>query len=115
MALTMTRTRTQTALTRLAGLLATLSGELDFVEWLLGAMPEHRDLLSLRRDSLMANRDAVAATLRQFDPQLAVDTVGRAHVKRSRRAMLAYLAGLQAGAGNRGSRRCVIQNYPPSV
>lgn len=94
MALTMTRTRTQTTLTRLAKLLADLNGELEFVEWLLGELPDHREALTARRESLATNRDAVAATLRQFDPALAVDSVGNAQSKRSRRAVQAYLARL---------------------
>lgn len=94
MALTMTRTRTQTTLTRLAKLLANLNGELEFVEWLLGEMPDHREALTVRWESLVANRDAVVVTLRQFDPALAVDAVGSAGPKRSRPAIRRYLAGL---------------------
>lgn len=95
MALTMTRTRTQTTLTRLAKLLANLNGELEFVEWLLVAMPAQQELLTVRRAGLVVNRDAVAATLRQFDPALAVGSVGSARPKRSRRAVQRYLADLQ--------------------
>lgn len=94
MALTMTRTRTQTTLTRLAELLANLNGEIEFVDGLLERFPDYREALTLRRDSLMANRDAVAATLRQFDPGLAVNAVGITRPKRSRRAVQRYLADL---------------------
>lgn len=38
-------------------------------------MPEHQDLMSLWRDSVVENRDAVTATLRQFDPALPPDEV----------------------------------------
>lgn len=91
----MTRTRTQTTLTRLAELLANLNGEIEFVDGLLERFPDHREALSLRRDSLAANRDAVAATLRQFDPALAVDAVRVAQPKRSRRAVQRYMAELR--------------------
>lgn len=94
MALTMTRTRTQTTLTRLAKLLANLNGELEFVEWLLGEMPDHREALTVRCETLVTNRDAVTATLRQFDPTLPVYAVGSARLKRSRPAIRRYLAGL---------------------
>ena len=90
----MTRIRTQTTLTRLAKLLADLNGELEFVEWLLAEMPDYWELLTVRRKGLVANRDAVAATLRQFDPALAVDSVGSVGPKKSRRAAQLYLAGL---------------------
>jgi len=43
MALTMTRTRTQTALTRLAKLLANLNGEMEFVERLKKELPAFSD------------------------------------------------------------------------
>ena len=45
MALTMTRTRTQTALTKLAGMVANIHGELAFVEAALVQMPKHKDVL----------------------------------------------------------------------
>jgi hypothetical protein len=94
-ALTMTRTRTQTTLTRLAKLLAILNGELEFVEWLLGELPDHREALTARRESLVANRDAVVATLRQFDPGLAVHAVGSTRLKKTRRAVERYVKALQ--------------------
>lgn len=94
MALTMTRTRTQTTLTRLAELLANLNGEVEFVDGLLEGFPGHWEALTIRRGSLVANRDAVAATLRQFDPGLAVGAVEAARPKRSRRAVQRYMAEL---------------------
>ena len=93
--MTMTRTRTQTTLTRLAELLANLNGELEFVEWLLAEMLEHRELLTTRRAGLIANREAVAATLRQFDPALPLDEVATARSKRTRRVIQQYFAELQ--------------------
>lgn len=96
MALTMTRTRTQTTLTRLAELLANLNGELEFVHWLLEGFPDRREVLTLRRDSLVTNRDAVAVTLRQFDPALSLETVGVTPPKRTGVAVRRYMAGLQS-------------------
>jgi hypothetical protein len=91
----MTRTRTQTTLTRLAKLLASLNGELEFVEWLLEEMPEHREALTIRRESLEANRNALAATLRQFDPGLEVAEVGSVRPKKTRCAVQRYVNELQ--------------------
>lgn len=62
MALTMTRTRTQTVLTKLGDLLARVNGELDFV----------------REQQLRAQRDALMLTIRQFDPGLDPEDVGSA-------------------------------------
>lgn len=56
MALTMTRTRTQTTLTRLAKLLANLNGELEFGERLLLEMPECVEVLTCRRRSCRRTR-----------------------------------------------------------
>lgn len=114
MALTMTRTRTQTTLTRLAELLANLNGELEFVDGLLAELLGHREALILRRNSLVANRDAVAATLRQFDPGLVVDAVGAAGPKRSRRAVQQYLADLR-DSDVTASGDAVIPNYTSAV
>jgi hypothetical protein len=79
MALTMTRTRTQTALTRLTKLLANLNGELEFVECLMRQMPEQQSVLGGRRLILLSNRDAVCSTIRQFDPETETGRVGRAN------------------------------------
>jgi len=70
MALTMTRTRTQTTLTRLAKLLANLNGELEFVERQLLDMPESADVLTRRQAELAGARTAATLTLNQFDPHL---------------------------------------------
>lgn len=77
MALTMTRTRTQTALTRLVETLANLKGELAFVEeWLAetGAPAE----LNARREALLGQLEALTTTLRVFDPELDVGQVAAA-------------------------------------
>jgi hypothetical protein len=100
MALTMTRTRTQTTLTKLAELVAHVHGELEFVEGLLacngcggdsstghrqqrGAAgsaseldEEPRGRLVARRRILLANRDALYATVRQFDPTIDPGRIG---------------------------------------
>ena len=80
MALTMTRNRTQTTLTRLAELVANVHGELEFVGELL--KPETvpvdnvRTKLEARRSSLLHNRDALYRTIEQFDPSLHPEQIG---------------------------------------
>lgn len=76
MALTMTRTRTQTALTKLAQLVANVHGELEYVERLIVELPEHRETLAARREQLVADRDSLYLTLKQFDAELALDEIG---------------------------------------
>lgn len=76
MALTMTRTRTQTALTQLVEALANLKGELAFVEaWL--AEPEVPAELSARGEVLRAQMEALVTTLQVFDQGLDVETVAQ--------------------------------------
>lgn len=74
MALTMTRTRTQATLTKLAEMVANVHGELAFLEGLLAGAapagslaPEVRAWLAARRLKLLADREALYATIRQFD------------------------------------------------
>lgn len=76
MALTMTRTRTQTALTKLVDLLARTNGELDFVRELLVEAPGHREGLAAREAQLVPQREALLLTIRQFDPELDPEEVG---------------------------------------
>lgn len=65
----MTRTRTQTTLTKLATVAANLKGELAFVEaWL--AEPGAPAELVVRREALRAQLEALATTLQVFDPEL---------------------------------------------
>jgi len=74
MALTMTRTRTQTTLTKLAQKLGEVKGELAFVdEWMAeaGAPVE----LARRRALLMEQVDALVTTLQLFDRELDVSQV----------------------------------------
>lgn len=77
MALTMTRTRTQTALTQLVETLANLKGELAFVEaWL--AEPGAPAGLGARRELLLQQVVALTTTLQVFDPELDVGQVAAA-------------------------------------
>ncbi|UCU92009.1 hypothetical protein [Hydrogenophaga taeniospiralis] len=78
MALTMTRTRTQTALTKLVDLLARVNGELDFVWELQLEAPGHREGLDEREAQLLSQRQALRLTIRQFDPELDPEEVGSA-------------------------------------
>lgn len=75
--MTMTRTRTQTALTRLVETLANVKGELAFVEaWL--AEPGAPAELVARRGALVEQLAALETTLRLFDPGLDVGQVAAA-------------------------------------
>lgn len=74
MALTMTRTRTQTTLTKLVQKLAEVKGELAFVEaWMAeeGAPAE----LARRRALLEEQAQALTTTLLLFDPELDASQV----------------------------------------
>jgi len=74
MALTMTRTRTQTTLTKLVQKLAEVKGEKAFVEaWMAeaGAPAE----LARRRALLIEQAQALETTLLLFDPELEVRQV----------------------------------------
>lgn len=78
MALTMTRTRTQTALNKLVELVATINGELEFLEGLLAQeRPEEvQARLLARKTKLQADRVALFVTIRQFDPGLGPEVIG---------------------------------------
>jgi hypothetical protein len=78
MALTMTRTRTQTTLTKLAEMVANIHGELAFLEGLL-QQPADAAVsarLSARRLKLVNDREALYATIRQFDPNIDPECIG---------------------------------------
>lgn len=66
MALTMTRT--QTALTKLVGLVANVHGELELVERLLAEGAGDIEALATRMQQLEVRRNALHATMTQFDP-----------------------------------------------
>lgn len=74
----MTRNRTQTTLTKLAERVASVHGELAYVEGRLAAelAAETREGLARRRDELLTLKDALYVTLRQFDPGLDPRTIG---------------------------------------
>lgn len=74
MALTMTRTRTQTALTQLVETLANLKGELAFVETWLAETGAPAELVA-RREALAEQLAALETTLQLFDPRLDVGRV----------------------------------------
>lgn len=76
MALTMTRTRTQTALSKLVEVLARVNGELAFVRELMAEAPAHLEALQTRETQLLQQRAAVCLTIRQFNPELDPDEVG---------------------------------------
>ena len=78
MALTMTRTRTQTTLTKLAQRVAEVHGELEYLEEVLAKeMPtEKRAVLEAKRLSVMGHRDALYLTIRQFDPRIDPAEIG---------------------------------------
>lgn len=74
MALTMTRTRTQTTLTKLVQKLAEVKGELAFVEaWMAEATAPAE--LARRRAQLEGQAQALVTTLQLFDPDLDVERV----------------------------------------
>ena len=106
MALTMTRTRTQTALAKLAQLLADVNGELSFIAEIierplvkLDATDHSR--LQQRCDHLQKNRAALCIALRQFDPSLDPEDIGstadwlRTRSKLPSSRQRSYLAHLQ--------------------
>ncbi len=116
MALTMTRTRTQTALTKLAQLLADVNGELSFIvetiaRPLVRLTEADHARLRLRREQLGKSRTALYMTIRQFDPTIDPDTIGsssdwlhtRARTARSRQRV--YLATLRNTAESAGPRQ----------
>lgn len=106
MALTMTRTRTQTALTKLVELVANVHGELAFVEELLAGAPAEalQRGLEPRKCELLASRDALYVTVRQFDPELDPESIGTAEAwlkpfgrgKAARRRVVKWLVATHA-------------------
>lgn len=82
MALTMTRTSTQAALTKLVETLANINGELEFVEGMLATeesdsmLSQYREALKRRRLALADSKKALCAAIRQFNMALDPDEVG---------------------------------------
>jgi len=101
-ALTMTRTRTQTALTHLAKAVAAVHGELSLLGALVPLLPDSGEVLERRRAHLLADRDALYLTLRQFDEGLDGSDIGtspdwlKAHgpLNKRRLALATYLEAL---------------------
>jgi hypothetical protein len=60
----------------LVKLLANLNGELEFIERLKLERPESWEALIIRRKVLAENRAAVCITIRQFDPDVDLASVG---------------------------------------
>ena len=78
MALTRSRTRNQTTLTRLVKMLAGLNGEHVFCMDLLNSMANtgaDAPHLRMHVDRLQTKRQALRLTLLQFDPQLDMDSI----------------------------------------
>lgn len=106
MALSQTRCRNQTTLTKLATRVASVHGELAYVEGRLADNlgPELREGLARQRGELMEIREALYVTLRQFDPALDPTAIGTAEdwLKPYGRGMAArkrYEAAALRGAG----------------
>lgn len=100
----MTRTRTQTALTKLVKLVANIHGELEFVQQLQDESTGHFEAFAIRLRQLAANRDSLYGTLKQFDPELDPADIGTAddwllaygrhRTKRAKQQYLSTIAGL---------------------
>lgn len=76
MALTMTRTRTQTALNKLASSLAEVNGELAFLEGLQPRRKDRRAAAAARREELLSLREALCTVIRRYDPELNPEDIG---------------------------------------
>lgn len=77
MALTMTRTRTQTALTKLVECVAHINGELEFLDGLLAQehQEEVRKNLLARQAKLQVDKTALFVTIQQFDQELEPEMI----------------------------------------
>lgn len=79
MALTMTRTRTPTALNKLAFSLAEVNGELTFLGGLQLARTDQKVAAVARRTELEQLRDALRVVIRRFDPELDPNDIGESY------------------------------------
>ncbi|GAB3656431.1 hypothetical protein [Ramlibacter alkalitolerans] len=95
MALTMTRTRTQTALNKLAGSLAEVNGELAFLDSLQRLRKDRQAAAAVRREELLRLREALCTVIRRYDPELNPEDIGATYAW-----MRAY--GRKATAGTVG-------------
>lgn len=80
MALTMTRTRMQTALTKLAQRIAEVHHELGLLDALEREHPVHAHSIDARRATRKADLEALYATIRQFDRDLDPACIGKSDV-----------------------------------
>ncbi len=103
MALTMTRTRMQTALTKLAQRIAEVHHELGLLDALEREHPVHAHSIDARRATRKADLEALYATIRQFDRDLDPTCIGesdlwlKAHGRRgARTSILRYLKSLES-------------------
>jgi hypothetical protein len=109
----MTRTRTQTTLTKLVELLSNAKGELEYVEALLVAQPEAAAALLAQKTVLQSQHDALCATLRQFyeplDPEQVVAWQKAYRVRTPKSLVRKYLAavGCVPGRLKRSQEQCV--------
>lgn len=76
MALTMTRTRTQEALNKLAFCLAEVNGELQFLDGLGRLRKDRQALADARRTELLHVRDAFFVVIKRYDPELEPERIG---------------------------------------
>lgn len=76
MALTMTRTRTQEALNKLALCLAEVNGELEFLDCLGRLRKDRQALADARRAELQRVRDAFFVVIKRYDPELEPEEIG---------------------------------------
>lgn len=79
MALTMTRTRTQTALNKLALGLAEVNGELEFLAGLAGLRKDRQALAYARRAELLRLREAFFVVIKRYDPELEPERIAATH------------------------------------
>lgn len=79
MALTMTRTRTQEALNKLAHGLAEVNGELEFLASLVQLRKDRQALADARRAELERVRDAFFIVIKRYDPDLKPEQIGESY------------------------------------
>lgn len=104
MAVARTRTRTQTALTKVVELLAEANGEIQVLEQLLANERDVavRSRLMARHQELQDDHSAVRSTLEQFDSDLDAERVGTSYkwlkaFGRGRPALARYVQAVLAG------------------
>lgn len=106
MALTMTRTRTQTALNKLANSLAEVNGELAFLANLQRLRKDRQAAAEARREELLRLREALCTVIRRYDPELNPEDIGATYDwmraygrKATARTVGRYFSAVEAGSG----------------